>query len=42
MFAGGTRTETCAGEWPVSYHGTLSTNAESIATKGYDNTKGKN
>ena len=41
VIAGGTRTETCAGEWPVSYHGTLNTNAESIAKNGYDITKRK-
>ena len=32
----GIRTESTAGEWPVSYHGTTREGAEGIASEGYD------
>eukprot|EP00210_Caulerpa_lentillifera_P008787 g8383.t1 len=37
----GIRTNSSDGEWPVSYHGTSRHNAESIAEKGFDLSKGK-
>ena len=33
---GGIRTESTAGEWPVSYHGTTKKGAEGIASEVYD------
>ena len=38
---GGIRTESTAGEWPVSYHGTTREGAEGIAKEGYDINRGK-
>ena len=38
---GGIRTESTAGEWPVSYHGTSREGAEGIASEGYDINRGK-
>ena len=38
---GGTRTESTAGEWPVSYHGTTKEGAEGIASEGYDVNRGR-
>ena len=40
VHAGGLRTESSPGEWPVSYHGTNKKNVESIAAKGYKLSKG--
>lgn len=37
----GHRTDSSPGEWPVSYHGTSSNNALSIANYGYELSKGK-
>eukprot|EP00210_Caulerpa_lentillifera_P008786 g8382.t1 len=37
----GIRTNSSDDEWPVSYHGTSKHNAESIAQKGFDLSKGK-
>lgn len=37
----GSRTESSPGEWPVSYHGTAKSNADSIARGGFDLSKGR-
>ena len=39
--AGGVRTNSSAGEWPVSYHGTKRDNANGIADQGYLLSKGR-
>lgn len=38
---GGTRTQSCSDEWPVSYHGTGEHNGRSIAKEGYNLSLGK-